>query len=162
MRSMSDKEFGEIVKQLRDVEKKQGINLSAFGVPYSRQLTYELVEAGKRVSDTLNQKLHDYGWWEIKRKFMAFRLQDGTTDGVLYDTKRDAVRGQSNEFHCAYIRFVGLAQGAQPRECAVFLKYNRDLYDKGFRMPDPDDVAGGRDIIMTAQLRDNYKRILGI
>jgi hypothetical protein len=159
---MSNDDFGSIVEQLKDIEKKSHVDLSAFGVPYSRQLTYELVEAGKRVSDSLNQKLHDFGWWEIKRKWMAFRLQDGTSDGVMYDTKRDAVRHQANEFHCAYIRFVGLASGANPRECAVFLKYNRDLYSKGFRMPDPDDVAGGRDVIMTAQLRDNYKRILGI
>lgn len=137
-------------------------NLSALGVPYSKALTYELVESGKRVSDAINQVIADHGWWEIRSKWLAFRLSDGRWDGVIYDTKRDAVRHQSNEFQAAYICLRGLAMGSKPRDAAVFLKYNRDLYDRGFRMPDPDDVSGGRDVVMQAWQRDRYKRAMGI
>lgn len=137
-------------------------NLSALGVPYSKALTFELVESGKRISDTINQVIADHGWWEIRSKFLAFRISDGQWDGAIYDTKRDAVRHQSNEFQAMYLCMRGLGHGANPRECAVFLKYNRDLYDRGFRMPDPDAVNGGRDIVMQAWQRDSYRRRMGL
>lgn len=151
--------FGNVVP----LDSKRKVpNLSALGVPYSKALTYELVESGKRISDAINQKIADHGWWEIRSKFMAFQIQDGTTDGVLYDTKRDAVRHQRNEFQAAYLCMRGLAHGANPRECAVMLKFHRDMYDRGFRMPDPDAVNGGRDVVMQAWMRDAYKRRMGI
>jgi len=39
----------------------------------------------------------------------------------------------------------------------LFLKFNRDAYDAGFRLPDPDDQFGGRDVLMTTALRDFYR-----
>jgi hypothetical protein len=161
MKPLNDMPAGTIEQIAADL-RKNATNLSALGVPYSKQLTVDLVEAGKRASDTLNDMLAHHGWWDIKSKWMAFALADGSSDGVLYDNKKDCVRRQRNEFHFAYICFIGLAQGATPKECAVFIKFNRDAYRAGFRMPDPDDVKGGRDIIMTSQLRDRYRRQLGI
>jgi hypothetical protein len=32
----------------------------------------------------------------------------------------------------------------------LFLDYNRMAYDRGFRLPDPDDKHGGQDLIMPA------------
>src|SRR5215469_453019 len=162
-------EFTEIVREkLADIEKSQATrsDLSAFGVPYSKQLTVDLVEAGKRIADALNQKLTDYGYWMIKTRWMAFSLQDGTAaggkGGDLYDNKRDAVRHQSNEFQWAYICFIHLGHGADPRECAVFLKFTRDAYNRGMRLPDPDNIHGGAELIMTTRWRDAYRRRLGI
>lgn len=39
----------------------------------------------------------------------------------------------------------------------LFLKFNRDAYDAGFRLPDPDEVNGGRQVLMTTKLRDYYR-----
>lgn len=75
---------------------------------------------------------------------MAFRLSDGGSDGVLYDSKRDAVRHQFTESQCAYVCFRSLARGSNEYEMAVFLQFNRDAYSKGLRLTDPDDKYGGR------------------
>jgi hypothetical protein len=46
--------------------------------------------------------------------------------------------------------------GASPREMEIFLKWNRDAYQAGFRLPDPMDVGGGPDVLMTAGRYDQY------
>lgn len=72
-------------------------------------------------------------------KWAAIRLSDGGSDGVAYDTKREATEHQLDEFLCAYV-FIH-PDGMRPKEAEFFLQYNRDLYDSGFRMPDPDAVV---------------------
>jgi hypothetical protein len=68
--------------------------------------------------------------------WIAVRLSDGGSDGSLYDTRADAVRHQLHETLCAYVKVP--PGGMQPNEADIFLNYHRDLYDKGFRLPDPD------------------------
>lgn len=121
------------------------------------------MDAGKRISDALNVYVTGLGlthWRELRSKWMAFRLSDGTSDGVLYDSKRDAVAHQMNEFQCVYISFANLAGGAKPMDCALFLNFTRDAYDAGFRLPDPDDVNGGRDLAPTAGQMDAARGII--
>jgi hypothetical protein len=68
--------------------------------------------------------------------WIAIRLSDGGSDGVLYPFKHIAVRHQLHEQQCAYIKIpIG---GVSPREAEVFLRFNRMLYDNGFRVADPD------------------------
>lgn len=117
----------------------------------------ELQEVGKRVSDTINLKIQFNGWLNIRECWMAFRLSDGTSDNVLYDTKQDAVKHQLHEMQCAYICFTGLAGGAKPIECEIFMKFTRDAYDAGLRLPDPDEGSGGRDLILTSAEGDMYR-----
>jgi hypothetical protein len=106
-------------------------------------------DAAKRVSDAVN--LHmlaaDAGWaWDnVRGKFMAFALADGKSDGVLYDSKRDAVRHQSDEFLCMYLKLH--AGGMSICEAEIMLKIHRQAYSNGFRLADPDSKSGGRDII---------------
>lgn len=126
-------------------------------LPYSATLPAELFEAGRRAADTLNATIAEHGWWSIRNCWMAFKLADGTSDGILYDTKRDAVRHQSNERMCCYVCFRSLAQGARWKDTAVFIKFNRDLYDKGYRMPDPDAVGGGPQPALTTRWNDYYR-----
>lgn len=121
------------------------------------------MDAGRRISDALNTYINGLAkthWFELRSKWMAFRLSDGSSDGVLYDTKRDAVRHQADEFLCAYISFANLAGGASPHECAIFLNFTRDAYDAGMRLPDPDDVNGGRDVAPTAARIDMARNIV--
>lgn len=112
------------------------------------------MECGKRMSDAINMYRTNMPWEFVSDKWMAFRLSDGTSDGVLYDSKRDAVRHQVHEMLCCYIAFVNLMGGANAYGCAVMLNFTRDAYDAGFRLPDPDDVHGGRDVAPTAGQMD--------
>jgi len=112
--------------------------------------------AAKRMSDALNTYIHGLRehLFELRDKWMAFRLSDGTSDGVLYDSKRDAVRHQDDEFRCAYISFRNILGGASPQECVRVLNFTRDAYDAGFRLADPDDVHGGPDVAPTTAQMD--------
>lgn len=69
-------------------------------------------------------------------KWVAVRLADGESDGVLYDTKADAVRHQLHETMCAY---VCIPPGGMPvADAEVYLRTMRQLYDAGYRLADPD------------------------
>lgn len=125
------------------------------------RITPELLEAAKRASDLANSYLTWYPPFDIRNKWLAFKLEDGTSDGVLYDTKREAVRHQhGNEQWYAFFPFRNCLGGTNAREMAIFLLWNRDAYNNGMRMPDPDDVHGGRDVLMTAARGDQYRQAL--
>lgn len=117
-------------------------------------------DAAKRASDIINSYRTFTPWDELKNKWLAIRLSDGGTDGNIYDNKRDAVRCQLDEFLCAYVCFINLQGGSTPAEMEIFLKFNRDAYDAGFRLPDPDHQFGGREVLMTTPLHDHYKNWL--
>ena len=114
-------------------------------------------DAAKRASDIVNSYITFVPWDELRRKWLAIRLSDGGYDGNLYDSKRDAVRHQLDEFLCAYVCFKNLQGGSKPSEMELFLKFNRDAYDAGFRLPDPDHQFGGPDVLMTTAQRDYYR-----
>ena len=116
-------------------------------------------DAAKRASDIVNSYRLFVPWDELRTKWLAIRLSDGGYDGTLYDSKRDAVRHQLDEFLCAYVCFKNLVGGSTPREMELFLKFNRDAYDAGFRLPDPDSQFGGREVLMTTALRDYYRNL---
>ena len=114
-------------------------------------------DAAKRASDIVNSYRTFMDWDELKNKWLAIRLSDGGYDGTLYDSKRDAVRHQLDEFLCAYVCYRNLVGGATPGEMELFLKWNRDAYDAGFRLPDPDDPGGGPDVLLTTAQLDYYR-----
>jgi hypothetical protein len=116
-------------------------------------------DEAKRASDIVNSYRTFIPWDELRNKWLAIRLSDGGHDGTLYDSKRDAVRHQLDEFLCAYVCFRNLIGGSTPKEMELFLKFNRDAYDAGFRLPDPDADSGGPEVLMTTALRDYYKNL---
>lgn len=109
---------------------------------------------------SVNAMLTFHDPFELRNKWMAFRLRDGSGDGVIYDSKQDAVRHQLDERLCAYLCFRNCLGGTTQQECEVFLKFNRDLYDAGGRMPDPDDITGGPDPFLSTYGNDVYRRII--
>lgn len=68
--------------------------------------------------------------------WVAIRLSDGGTDGILYNHKHQAVRHQLHEYQCAYIMIS--PDGMSPRAAETFLRFHRHLYDSGFRLANPD------------------------
>lgn len=103
-------------------------------------------DAAKRIADACT--LH---WvaqhWDSTKYWVAFRLEDGRSpdNNTLYDSKRDAVRHQSDEFLCLYVKLQ--PGGVNVCQAEAFLKMNRQAYLNGYRMADPDHKKGGRDII---------------
>ena len=111
-------------------------------------------DAAKRCSDAVNLHLSALGV-DAMRRWVAVRLSDGSSDGTLYDTKRDAVRAQSDEYLCAYVCVP--PSGMNPCQAESFMATHRKLYDNGFRLADPDAPSGGRSII-PALTREDHRR----
>ena len=102
------------------------------------------LDSSKRCADFVNLHWAALGFGSVG-KWVAIRLRDGSSDGVLYDTKRDAVRHQFDEFLCAYVRLIGMQMTVC--EAEIFLETHRRLYDRGFRLADPDAKSGGRQFL---------------
>lgn len=117
----------------------------------------EFMDAARRGSDIVNEILASNSFHDIAHKWIAIRLADGGYDGILYDTRRDAVRHQKNEFLCMYMTFHNIRNGLRPDMLARVLWYHREAYRAGFRLPDPEDKHGGKELAMTTAANDHYR-----
>lgn len=97
-------------------------------------------DAAKRIADTINLMVTYNDPWDIRNQWMAFKLDDGTSDGALYDNKQQAVSHQLDEKLCCYICFRNVLGGISAVDAQIFLDFNRQAYDAGLHMPDPDDM----------------------
>jgi len=116
------------------------------------------LDSSKRCADNVNLHWAAIGYGSVG-KWVAIRLRDGSSDGVLYDSKRDAVRHQFDEFLCAYVRLIGMQMPVC--EAETYLETHRRLYDRGFRLADPDNKSGGRQAL-TSNRREDRERVLRI
>jgi hypothetical protein len=108
-------------------------------------------DAARHCSDAVNLHLTAIGFDAVK-KWVAVRLSTGKSDGVLYDTKRDAVRHQSDENLCAYVCIP--PPGMNPCQAESFMATHRKMYDAGFRVADPDAKHGGKQVIPRLTVED--------
>jgi hypothetical protein len=126
--------------------------------PHGRELCAQCVvitDAGKRAYDIIKGYVAFIPHDQRVRSWVALRLEDGGSDGELYESKRDAVRHQVNEFLCAYFSYRNSPSGfASTLDAQLYLNWNRALYDRGMRLPDPDDKAGGPDLITPLTMED--------
>jgi hypothetical protein len=89
------------------------------------------------MADRVNLMLIAQPWEILNTSWMAFKLEDGDSDGVLYDTRQDAIKHQLDEKLCAYF-FMRTALGGVPvRDCQLFLDIHRHTYDNGRYMAEP-------------------------
>jgi hypothetical protein len=83
-------------------------------------------DKGQRCSDIIRQHLLDDN--ELARQsWVAIRLSDGGSDGILYPLKEIAVYHQLHEKQCAYLRV--LPTGISAREATSFLYHMAQLYE---------------------------------
>lgn len=128
------------------LEEFMGRTLPAVGPRW----TQEEKDRAQRASDLINEARATLDWDQLRTCWIAIRLSDGSSDMVIYDTKRDAVRHQLHEQQCAYICFKNLIGGATPRDMLRLLRFIEQAYKAGMRLPDPDDEFGGPDLAPTA------------
>lgn len=117
-------------------------------------------DAAKRISDTYRLHRAAQGHAAIGRYF-ASALADGTTDGQLYDGKRDAVRHQHHNEQL----FIFLAIGPydlSPCEAEELLAIQRMYYDAGIRWPDPDHARGGPEVVQRVTVEDQRSLVASI
>lgn len=85
-------------------------------------------DEARRISDTITMHLlADPNGNHLK--WCAFRLSDGTTDGVVYDDPVAAADQQLHYKQCAYIQIH--RTGISPKAASVMLEYYRRVYDAG-------------------------------
>jgi hypothetical protein len=89
-------------------------------------------DVGRRAADTVT--LHILGG--NVGKWVALRLADGSSDGIPYDSRADAINHQLHEQLCCYLKVT--PDGISPADAFRFIRLNRALYDAGYRLADPD------------------------
>ena len=107
----------------------------------------EDIDAAQRFADIVNERVTWFPFSVLVNKWMAFKLEDGSSDKVMYDTRRDAVKHQANENLCCYFTFRNCPGGIQTRDAYLYMQFHRHAYSRGARLADPDDRNGGRDFI---------------
>lgn len=117
-----------------------------------------ITDAAKRIADAINLAITFNNVWDIRHAWMAFTLADGTTDHVIYPTRAEAIRHQSDEFKCAYFCLGGALGGAKPLDCQLWLNMHRQAYDRGMRLEEP---KAPQLIVPTAQYDRFTERVRG-
>jgi hypothetical protein len=109
-------------------------------------------DAAKRASDAYRLHKAALGQAAVGR-FFAIALADGSSDGVLYDTRRDAVLHQHHNEQ--WYAFIAIHPGdLDPCEAEEWVALNRMFYDKGIRLTDPEHARGGREVIQRVTVED--------
>jgi hypothetical protein len=76
------------------------------------------------------------GWDELNGGYVAFRLDDGSSNGTLYDCYADAVKHTDEQRHL-YFCFNQAMGGANPRDCQLLLEFNRYVVEAGIPRAEP-------------------------
>lgn len=116
-------------------------------------------DAALRMADVLNQAVLTEG---AVGRILSVRLSDGGSDGVLYDTRADAIaHAHHNE---SLMDFVVVKPTAySPADCDARLAYTRAMYDAGWRweIDSPAPIMPVRDedlALKTRQLQQHARR----
>ena len=117
-------------------------------------------DAARRIADTYNLHRIADPIGNLN-KWFACRLADGTTDGILYDNKHDAVFHQHhNELQYVFIPLKPTTMSYCDAE--TFLRTMRQLSDRGIRLTDRDCRTGGPDMIPRVTREDQRSQVRSI
>lgn len=115
-----------------------------------------VTDAARRAYDAVQVHVFGAGWDERIRSWVALKLQDGSSDGVLYDSRGAAVRHVSDQRFYAFFSYRNAPNGfSSLKDAQLYLDYHRMAYDQGAlqALADPDDRKhGGRELIMPTAL----------
>jgi len=127
--------------------------------PWCSSKAFRHEDAARRIADTY--ALHRLGaGLNAVGKWFASRLNDGTTDNTLYDSKQEAVRFQhGDEDYYTFIKINPHTMNAC--EAAVMLKTARFAADNGMRLADPRNKTGGKELIKRLTVEDQMAQAGG-
>jgi hypothetical protein len=126
------------------------------GCPY-RAMNQPHSDAAKRVFDTYHLHRSAVGIYNVIGRWFASALADGTTDGVLYDSRPDAIRHQHHNEK--YFTFVQITQ-ANMSVCSAEVMLNiARKFDAS--LMDTDSRGGGRQLIKRATWEDQVAQMRG-
>jgi hypothetical protein len=98
-----------------------------------------VTDAAKRITDQINARITFTPFDELKNGWMAFRLADGSGDGVVYPSRADAIFHQHGmEKLCAFVSFRALMGGANAKDMQLWLDVQRDAYEAGLDFHEPE------------------------
>jgi hypothetical protein len=95
-----------------------------------------VTDAAKRFSGNVNALITFSDPWEIRRSWIAVKLEDGGYDGTIYDSRADAIKHQSDERLCCYFPIGNFANGLSELDAQLILDLQRHAYDAGMRITD--------------------------
>lgn len=107
-------------------------------------------DAAKRFSDGINAMITFHKAWEIRYCYIAVKLEDGSVDSTIYDTRADAIHHQSDERLYCYFPIGNFLSGLTRTDAQLILDIQRHAYDSGIRITD-EEVP---DIIPTVNMVD--------
>jgi hypothetical protein len=93
-------------------------------------------DAAKRFSDGVNAMITFHKPWEIRYHWIAVKLEDGSVDSTVYDTRSDAISHQSDERLYCYFPIGNFLNGLKAADAELVLAIQRHAYDAGFRITD--------------------------
>lgn len=96
----------------------------------------KVTDAAKRFSDGVNGLLAFCQPYELRYHWLAVKLQDGSVDSTIYDTRADAIRCQSDERLFCYFPIGNFLSGLKAADAQLLLDIQRHAYDQGFRITD--------------------------
>lgn len=121
----------------------------------------ELIDASKRMRDAVN--LHvvagTLGIREQHRCWLAVKLEDGRSDGTLYESRRDAVRHTHNRGKGWCYLKVG-AESMGEKEALYVLNFFRQAYASGIVFAEEEPVVPMLSELMRPYI-PNTVRMLG-
>jgi hypothetical protein len=124
--------------------------------------TKEEWDASCRMADAIN--LHvlaqnaQLGNGRDRPGYVAVRLEDGRSDGTLYDTRADATRHQSDPGTC-YVK-VG-RQTMQPKEAWIVLQMNRQAYASGVVFTEEEVILPHRLELIAGNIPRTFRGVTG-
>lgn len=111
-----------------------------------------VTDAARRAYDQVAVHVFCTGWNERIGGWVALKLADGSSDGVLYDSRGAAVRHVSDQRFYAFFSYRNAPNGfSSLTDAQLYLDYHRMAYDQGAlqALADPDDHRhGGRELII--------------
>lgn len=87
---------------------------------------------------------------EAGGKWVAIRLSDGGSDGIVYERRSEAISHQLHWSQCCYVRLKPFGQMITPREAESYLSLHRSMYEAGFRLQDPEQPYTVKPLIQVA------------
>lgn len=103
----------------------------------------EIDDAGKRFAEIVSNIRMSNDWDDIKNSWIAVKLEDGSCDGTVYDTRAEAIKFNTNKANkYFYVALRNAIHGLTAKEATLMLAMVRTQAARGRYHPEdqPDPI----------------------